>query len=100
MSEGKLIDEMLDMASKDIAKQIDSELLDTIMIDVLKDEGWTATAMNPAYEPPLTRLSNGEWYSETAEWIHLNATGDYKLLRGQWLFEKKEDAVMFTLKWS
>ena len=100
MSESKLIDEMLDMASKDIAKQIDSELLDTIMIDVLKDEGWTATTMNPAYEPPLTRLSNGEWYSETAEWIHLNATGDYKLLRGQWVFEKKEDAVMFTLKWA
>lgn len=100
MSESKLIDEMLDMAAKDIAKQIDSELLDTIMIDVLKDDGWTATTMNPAYEPPLTRLSNGEWYSETAEWIHLNATGDYKLLRGQWFFEKKEDAVMFTLKWS
>jgi len=39
MSEGKLIDEMLDMAAKDVAKQIDSELLDTIMIDVLKDEG-------------------------------------------------------------
>ncbi len=100
MTEGKLIDEMLDMAAKDIAKQIDKEVLDTIMIDVLKSEGWTETAMNPAYEPPLTRLSNGEWYSETAEWIHLNATGDYKLLRGQWLFEKKEDAVMFTLKWS
>lgn len=100
MTESKLIDEMLDMASKDIAKQIDKELLDTIMIDVLKDEGWTVTSMNPAYEPPLTRASNGEWYSETAEWIHLNATGDYKLLRGQWLFEKKEDAVMFTLKWS
>ncbi len=100
MSEGKLIDEMLDMAAKDIARQMDSELLDTIMIDILKDEGWIVATMNPAYEPPLTRLSNGEWYSETAEWIHLNATGDYKLLRGQWLFEKKEDAVMFTLKWS
>ena len=100
MTENKLIDEMLDMASKNIAKQIDKELLDTIMIDVLKSEGWTATTMNPAYEPPLTRTSNGEWYSETAEWIHLNATGDYKLLMGQWLFEKKEDAVMFTLKWS
>jgi len=100
MSEGKLIDEMLDMAAKDVARHIDSELLDTIMIDVLKDEGWTVTTMNPAYEPPLTRLSNGEWYSETAEWIHLNATCDYKLLRGQWVFEKKEDAVMFTLKWS
>jgi hypothetical protein len=100
MTEDKLIDEFLEAAGKDIARQIDEEILDTIMIDVLKSEGWTATTMNPAYEPPLTRISNGEWYSETAEWIHLNATGDYKLLMGRWLFEKKEDAVMFTLKWS
>lgn len=100
MSEGKLIDEMLDRAGKDLARQIDEEILDTIMIDVLKSEGWTATTMNPAFEPPLVRTGRAEWYSETAEWIHLNATGDYKLLLGQWLFEKKEDAVMFTLKWS
>jgi len=100
MTEDKLIDEFLEAAGKDIARQIDCEILDTIMIDVLKSEGWTATTMNPAFCPPLTRVSNGEWYSETAEWIHLNATGDYKLLLGQWFFEKKEDAVMFTLKWS
>jgi hypothetical protein len=92
--------EMASSLAEQIAKEIDKEILDTIMIDALKSKGWTTTVMNPAYEPPLTRLSNGEWYSETAEWIHLNATGDYKLLRGQWLFEKKEDAVMFTLKWS
>ena len=100
MSEDKLIDEFLEAAGKDIARQIDEEILDTIMIDVLKSEGWTETTMNPAFSPPLTRLSNGEWYSETAEWIHVNATGDYKLLLGRWMFEKKEDAVMFTLKWS
>ena len=96
----KLEDEFLDLAAKDIARQIDSELLDTIMLDVLRDDGWTVTAMNPAYEPPLIRTGHAEWYSETAEWIHLNATGDYKLLRGQWVFENKEDAVMFTLRWS
>jgi hypothetical protein len=98
-SENELIDEMLNEAGKDIARQIDKELLDTIMIDVLKSEGWTATTMNPAFSPPLTQFG-GEWYSETAEWIHVNATGNYKLLIGQWFFEKKEDAVMFTLKWS
>jgi hypothetical protein len=99
MSEGKLIDEMLDMAAKDIAKQIDKELLDTIMIDVLTKEGWAVTSMNPAFgKGSISTEIN--WYTETAEWIHINATGDYKLLRGQWLFEKKEDAVMFTLKWS
>ncbi len=96
----KLEDDFLNAASAELARQIDEEILDTIMIDVLKSEGWTATMMNPAYDPLPNQYNKGEWYSETAEWIHLNATGDYKLLRGQWLFEKKEDAVMFTLKWS
>jgi hypothetical protein len=92
--------DMLDRMGKDIAREIDKELLDTIMIDVLKSEGWTATTMNPAFEPPITRIGEAEWYSETAEWIHLNAAGDYKLLKGQWYFERREDAVMFTLRWS
>lgn len=94
-----LEDEMLDLAAKDIAKQIDSELLDTIMIDVLKDEGWSATSINPAFGTGSI-VDEIDWYAETAEWIHINATDDYKLLKGQWLFKNKEDAVMFVLKWS
>jgi hypothetical protein len=92
--------DILDRVSKRMADDIDKELLDDLMIDVLKSEGWIATTMNPAYEPPLIRVTDTEWYSETAEWIHLNITGDYKLLKGQWLFEQQEDAVMFTLRWS
>jgi hypothetical protein len=86
--------------SDEIAREIDKEILDTLMIDVLTSEGWTVTTMNPAFEPPLTRVSNGEWYSETAEWIHLNARGDYKLLKGQWVFKDPKDAMWFTLRWS
>ena len=92
--------DILDHIGQEIAREIDKEILDDLMISVLKDEGWTATTMNPAYEPPITRVTDTEWYSETAEWIHLNATGDYKLLKGQWMFECQEDAVMFTLRWS
>ena len=95
-----LQDEMLERASSQMARAIDKELLDDLMIDVLTSEGWTATTMNPAYEPPLSRSSNGEWYSETAEWIHLNAKSDYKLLKGQWVFKDPKDAMWFTLRWS
>jgi hypothetical protein len=93
-------DEIIERASSEMARAIDKELLDDLMIDVLTSEGWTVTTMNPAYEPPLSRLSNGEWYSETAEWIHLNAKGDYKLLKGQWVFKDPKDAMWFTLRWS
>ena len=84
-----------------IAKEIDKEILDTLMIDVLKDEGWIATKVNPAFTD-MGMLSGRfeNWYSETAEWIHLNARGDYKLLKGQWLFNDPRDATAFLLKWS
>jgi hypothetical protein len=89
-----------DMATR-IAKQIDQELLDDIMIAVLTDEGWTATTVNPAFTD-MGMLSGRyeEWYSQTAEWIHLNAQGDYKLVKGQWLFKDPRDATMFILRWA
>jgi hypothetical protein len=85
----------------EIAKEIDKEILDTIMIDVLKDEGWTETKINPAF-PPIGMMSGSfnDWYSQTAEWVHLNAQGDYKLLKGQWLFKDPRDATAFLLRWA
>jgi hypothetical protein len=89
-----------DLATR-MAKQIDRELLDDIMIAVLTDEGWTSTTVNPAYTD-MGMLSGKyeEWYSKTAEWIHINAQGDYKLVKGQWLFKDPRDATMFILRWS
>jgi hypothetical protein len=83
--------------AEQIAKEIDNEILDTIMISLLTKEGWTATNIGP--EQSLLSPKH-VWYTDTAEWLHLNATGDYKLLRGKWLFERQEDAVMFVLRWS
>ena len=96
-----LQDDILDRMGKDIAREIDKALLDTIMIDVLKSEGWTETKVNPAFTD-MGMLSGRyeQWYSQTAEWIHLNAQGDYKLLKGQWLFKDPKDATMFILRWS
>lgn len=100
-SEKTLEQDILDQMSKEIAREIDKELLDDIMIAVLKDEGWIETKVNPAYTD-MGMLSGKyeEWYSQTAEWIHLNAQGDYKLLKGQWLFKDPRDATMFILRWS
>ena len=94
-------DEIVQSIGNQIAKEIDKELLDGVMINMLTDDGWTATTINPAFSKyGMMSIPFEDWYSKTAEWIHLNATGDYKLLKGQWLFERQEDAVMFTLTWS
>jgi hypothetical protein len=87
--------------SAEISREIDKEILDTLMIDVLKSEGWIQTRVSPSVED-MGMLSGRfeEWYAKTAEWVHKNATGDYKLLKGQWLFKEPKDATMFILRWA
>jgi hypothetical protein len=91
--------ELLNRASNEIAREIDREILDTLMIDVLTDEGWVQAKINPAFNNN-TAMYRSTWYTDTAEWVHKNATGDYKLLKGQWLFKEPKDATMFILRWS
>ena len=96
-----LQDDILDHLGKEMAREIDKELLDDLMIDVLKDKGWIATKVDPTVtDIGIESGRFNEWYSQTAEWIHLNAQGDYKLLKRQWLFKDPRDATMFILRWS
>ena len=95
------IDKILDEAGKRMAREIDQEVIDTITMEILNKEGWTQTNVNPAFSKyGMMSVPFEDWYSRTAEWIHLNAQGDYKLLKGQWLFEDPKDATMFILRWS
>ena len=89
---------LLDSMARDMAREIDKDLLDDLMTDVLINDGWTTTRINPAFGGSI--VPEIEWYAETAEWIHINAKGDYKLLKGQWLFEDPKDATMFILRWA
>lgn len=96
-----LEEEIVNNLSQELAREIDKEILDNIIMDQLIREGWTPTKINPGFVD-LGMLSGRyeQWYSQTAEWVHLNATGDYKLIKGQWIFEKGADATMFILKWA
>jgi hypothetical protein len=95
-----LEDEMIDRASKEMAREIDSEIINNIMIEMLIKDGWTPTKVNPAFTD-MGMLSGRfeDWYSQTAEWVHKNAQGDYKLIKGQWFFKDPRDATMFILRW-
>ena len=91
---------MLDRASKRMAQEIDQGLMDDITIAILINDGWTETKVNPAFTD-MGMLSGRfeDWYARTGKWIHKNAQGDYKLIKGQWLFKDPRDATMFILKW-
>jgi hypothetical protein len=102
MSRG-LQDEILDHMGKEMAREIDKGILTDLVIKSLVDKGWIKTKVNPAFTDigmNIVPSRFDDWYSETAEWIHLNAQGDYKLLKGQWLFKDPKDATMFILRWA
>lgn len=94
----KLEDDIAQSLAEEMARELDQEILDDLMTDILVQEGWTVTHVNPAFNYSI--LPNFDWYTETAEWIHLNIRGDYKLLKGHWLFKDPKDATMFILRWA
>jgi hypothetical protein len=94
-------DKIINDIAKRMADQIDQEIMDNIIMEMLTKDGWTQTKINPAFpEYGMMGKPFEDWYSKTAEWVHINAQGDYKLLKGQWLFKDPKDATMFILRWS
>ena len=91
---------MLDRAGKEMAREIDAEIITNMVIEMLTKDGWTQTKVNPAFTD-MGMLSGRfeEWYAQTGEWCHRYAQGEYKLLKGQWLFKDPRDATMFILRW-
>lgn len=92
---------MLNRAAKRMAQEIDQDLMDDITIAILINDGWTEIKANPAFtDMGMLTGRFEEWYIQTAEWIHRNAQGNYKLVKGQWLFKDPRDATMFILRWA
>ena len=99
-AKSQLEEDMLDRAGKQMTQEIDSEIISNLVFEMLTKDGWTPTKVNPAFTD-MGMLSGRfeDWYSQTAEWVHLNAQGEYRLLKGQWLFKDPRDATMFILRW-
>jgi hypothetical protein len=76
-------------ASKIIQEEIDREIIDHIIATEMKSKGWTAVYIKPSVPGLLA-----------SEWIHLNATGDYRFAQQHWYFENSIDATNFALKWA
>ncbi len=82
-----LSDEYAGMLADEIKNQIDNE----IMIDMLVLGGWTKVE--------LERLSGRHESIDIEEWINENCTGKHTKLGRTFVFEKKQDAEWFILKW-
>jgi hypothetical protein len=76
--------EMLTKLSKSMADQIDWNILSEILIE----QGWKKVIREPLF------------YDEDVHgWLDLIKTGKIRSLGNEWLFEKEQDAIMFSLRW-
>jgi len=82
-----LSDQYAGMLADEIQKEIDNE----IMIDMLVLGGWTKVE--------LERLKDRYESIDIEQWIDENCTGKHAKLGRTFVFEKKQDAEWFILKW-
>ncbi len=82
-----LSDQYASMLADEIKNQIDNE----IMIDMLVLGGWTKVE--------LERLKDRYESIDIELWIDENCTGKHTKLGRTFVFEKKQDAEWFILRW-
>ena len=84
----KIEDDILARIAKSMSEEIDWG----IMGDMLVNSGWTMVN--------LDRFANNQQSVDIETWIGVNCKGKYKKRTTTFVFEKKEDAVWFKLRWS
>lgn len=82
-------DEIMNQAAREFAAELDWEVMSGIMITT----GWTKVTVN--FGPLMTESQA----HEIKEWTREHCKGQIKSRNKTWLFEKSEDAIMFTLRW-
>jgi hypothetical protein len=82
-----LVEDIAGEMSRILAEEIDNE----IMLDMLIATGWTKVE--------LERLKDRYESIDIELWIDENCTGKHTKLGRTFVFEKKQDAEWFMLKW-
>jgi hypothetical protein len=76
----EIVNQVADQMSKDI---------DTLVL--MSALGWTSVK--------LDRFRNGTEAVDIIDWLDANCTGEWKNLSTKYIFEKKQDAEWFILRW-
>lgn len=85
-----LQDEMMDVLAKEIQKEIDAE----VMFEMYKQIGWypVVDCKNLTFNKPLL--------DQVEQWLSTVCTGKYHIKsHTDYIFERQDDAMMFSLKW-
>ena len=87
MAVKSLEDEMMDEIGKQIAKEID----DGIMSTILTETGWT---------PIEYHFKNNNQAVDINEWLTEHCKDKWYRLGSDYVFENKQDAEWFILRWT
>lgn len=82
-----LEDEIAEDLSKQIAQEIDFELLTDILIAC----GWHKVVLRPMTHEQGKKID---------QWVNSQVKGKYKTMGLVWVFENQGEAVNFTLRWA
>lgn len=82
-----LTEDIIDGAIKEMAAEMDFHIIADLLVDI----GWTSVK--------LTRFHSRENSVDIIEWLETTCTGEWKNLSTRFIFEKKQDAEWFILRW-
>jgi hypothetical protein len=83
-----IADDIMDQAAKNMADDIDFEVLNTLLCE---DNGWTRVVLRPmTWEDGL----------EIDGWVEQNVKGKFRTRGLVWVFERPSDASWFTIRWT
>jgi hypothetical protein len=82
-----LEEEILDKAGKDMAREIDREVLWGLFEGI----GWTRFK--------ISRLTDNNHAIDITNWLSDNCKGQFERNGAEFLFEDSKDAVLFMLRW-
>ena len=83
-----LEEEILDKAGKDMAREIDREVL----WGLFEGLGWTRFK--------ISRLTDNNHAVDISYWLLDNCKGQFERNGAEFLFEDSKDAVLFMMRWS
>ena len=83
-----LQDEYMEQLAREVASEIDFEVLSSLMIE----SGW--------HKVKLDRFENNNHAVDIAYWVQDNAKGKFIRHSTTYVFEEEGDAVNFSLRWA
>jgi hypothetical protein len=75
--------EIADKLAEEISNQIDWNIL----AEILLSNGWTRVTRSPMFN------------EDVKGWLDSVRIGHVRSMGNEWLFEKEQDAIMFSLRW-